>query len=272
VPDPLLIISSEQTLLYVNRAAEELLGELYFGMAIGPVLRFAGLEEQWWRALGRFDERRIELKGQPYDASAVPFRFAGEAETSTILTLHNAADEEELRRLATQDALTGIYNMRHFQSVLDQHLREGGTLALLDLDHFKAVNDELGHAAGDVALLTFTNVIRSELRANDVFARVGGDEFAVFFPVTPVSGAVQIIEAIYGRMSRTPFRYDGVARSFTASSGIAAASEADSVDALKRRADDALYEAKRQGRGRWVVAGGYAARNTRASSSVSGSE
>jgi diguanylate cyclase (GGDEF)-like protein len=254
VPDPLLIISSQQTLLYVNRAAEELFGELYFGMAAAPVLRQNTLAEQWWRELGRFDEQRIEISGQPYDAGAVPFRFAGEAETSTILTLHNVSNELELRRLATHDPLTGIYNMRHFQAVLDQHLQDGGTLAVLDLDHFKPINDELGHAAGDAALMTFTNVIRSEIRPSDVFARLGGDEFAVFFPSTTADAAIEIIRAIYARLARTPFRYDGSERLFTASSGIAVASDSDTPDALRRRADDALYEAKRQGRGRWVVA------------------
>ncbi len=250
VPDPVLILSSEQTLLYANRAAEELFGDLYFGMAAAAIL---GTQDAWWRALGRFDERRVEFSGQPYNAGAVPFRFAGEAETSTILTLHNMSDEEELRRLATHDALTGVYNMRHFQSVLEQHLATGGTLALLDIDHFKPINDELGHAAGDVALMTFTNVIRSELRTTDVFARLGGDEFAVFFPATASNNAVDIIRAIYARLARTPFRYDGANRTLTASSGIAVASESDTPEALRRRADDALYEAKRQGRNRWVV-------------------
>ena len=253
VPDPLLIISSEQSLLYVNRAAEELFGNLYFGMAAAPVLRQEGLEEQWWRALGRFDERRVEISGQPYDAGAVPFRFAGEEETSTILTLHNVSDEEELRRLATHDALTGVYNMRHFQTVLDQQVAEGGTLALLDIDHFKPINDELGHAAGDAALITFANIVRSELRATDVFARLGGDEFAVFFPSTSQKNAIEVIRAIYARLARTPFRYDGIERAFTASSGIAAALASDTFETLRRRADEALYDAKRSGRARWIA-------------------
>ncbi|HJQ36332.1 MAG TPA: diguanylate cyclase [Thermoanaerobaculia bacterium] len=269
VPDPVLILSSEQTLLYANRAAEELFGDLYFGMAAAAVLRQEGLEDGWWRALGRFDERRVEFSDQPYDAGAVPFRFAGEAETSTILTLHNVSDEEELRRLATHDALTGVYNTRHFQSVLDQQLRGAagfsppeqdgglkpaappvGTIALLDIDHFKPINDELGHAAGDAALMMFANVIRSELRPSDVFARLGGDEFAVFFPATASKTAAEVIRAIYARLARTPF-HD---RSLTASAGIAVARESDTPETLRRRADEALYDAKRQGRNRWVVA------------------
>ena len=253
VPDPLLILSAKQQLLYANRSAEEVFGTLYFGMDAGPLLRQEGEAEGWWRRLDRFEEKRVEIAAQPYDANAVPFRFAGEAETSTILTLHNVSGEEELRRLATHDALTGVYNIRHFDAVLHDELAEGGTLALLDLDHFKPINDELGHAAGDAALMTFTSLIRNELEPEHVFARVGGDEFAVFFPRTPVEGAVKVVESIYERLARTPFRFNEATRKFSASFGLAAASADDSLETLKRRADDALYEAKRQGRGRWVV-------------------
>ena len=253
VPDPLLILSSQQTLLYANRAAEELFGNLYFGMDAQPFLRQEGEQDAWWGRMDRFEEKRVTIAAQPYDATAVPFRFAGEGETSTILTLHNAASEEELRRLATHDALTGVYNTRHFDAVLSSELPEGGTLALVDLDYFKPINDELGHAAGDAALMTFTSLVRNELDPSAVFARVGGDEFALFFPRTPLEGAVKVVESIYDRLARTPFRFNGATRTFSASFGIASARPAETPETLKRRADEALYEAKRQGRGRFVV-------------------
>ncbi len=255
VPDPLLIISWQQKLLYANRAAEELFGNLYFGADVAPLLDQQSLGEQWWSRLERRDVRRIEFANQPYDATTVPFRFAGEGETSTILTLRDMSDEEELRRLATHDALTGIFNLRHFESVLAEEMAGGGTLVLLDLDFFKPINDELGHAAGDKALMMFSAVIRHELRPGDVFARIGGDEFAVFFPRTAIEAAVQIVASIYERLQKSPFQHDGVARPFSASAGIAPARADDSPETLKRRADEALYEAKRQGRGRWVAEG-----------------
>jgi diguanylate cyclase (GGDEF)-like protein len=263
VPDPLLILSSRQALLYANRAAEEVFGNLYFGMDVRPFLHQAdsgaaaasAAVDDWWTRMDRFEEKRVELASQPYAATAVPFRFAGEAETSTILTLHNAASEEELRRLATHDALTGVYNMRHFDQVLSSELPEGGTLALVDLDHFKPINDELGHAAGDAALMTFTSLVRHELDGDAVFARLGGDEFAVFFPRTPLEGAVRVIESIYERLARTPFRFNDATRKFSASFGLACATPSETPESLKKRADEALYEAKRQGRGRFVVAG-----------------
>ena len=255
VPDPLLIVSAQQKLLYGNRAAEELFGNLYFGADVAPLLEQRSLGARWWSRLERRDVQRVEFRDQPYDATAVPFRFAGEGETSTILTLRDMSDEEELRRLATHDALTGIFNLRHFESVLAEQVAGGGTLVLLDLDFFKPINDELGHAVGDKALMMFSAVIRHELRPGDAFARIGGDEFAVFFPRTAADAAVQYVAAIYDRLKTSPFQHDGVARPFSASAGIAAARPDDSPETLKRRADDALYQAKRQGRGRWVVAG-----------------
>ena len=254
VPDPLLILSSKQALLYANRAAEEVFGNLYFNMDVRPFLHQEGEPEAWWTHLDRFEEKRVEIASQPYDATAVPFRFAGEGEASTILTLHNATSEEELRRLATHDALTGVYNMRHFEAVLSSELEEGGTLALLDLDYFKPINDELGHAAGDAALMTFADLVRGALDPSAVFARIGGDEFAVFFPRTPLERAVEVVESIYDRIARTPFRFNGATRQFSASFGIACAAPAETPENLKRRADEALYEAKRQGRGRFVIA------------------
>jgi diguanylate cyclase (GGDEF)-like protein len=251
VPDPLLILSSQQKLLYGNRAAEELFGSLYFGADATPLLTTTS--DLWWTRLNRHDSMRVELYNRPFDATAVPFRFAGEAETSTILTLHNVETEEELRRLATHDALTGIFNLRHFESVLSEQLGAGGTLVLLDLDHFKPINDELGHAAGDQALAAFSGLIGSALRPDDVFARVGGDEFAVFLPLTEIEGALKVVETIYERLAGSAFEFDGTRRTLSASSGIAAARAGDSPESLKRRADEALYEAKRQGRQRWVV-------------------
>ncbi|MBV8518602.1 MAG: diguanylate cyclase [Acidobacteria bacterium] len=247
VPDAVLILSAQQKLLYANRAAEELFGELYFGADVTPLLG------DWWRGSERFEARRVELKQRPYDASGVPFRFAGEAETSTILTLHDVADEEELRRLATHDALTGIVNRRRFDELLAECIGDGGTLALLDLDYFKPINDELGHAAGDAALRTFVRLVQKELRPADIFARLGGDEFGVFFPRASLAEAEQVIASVYDRLATTPFRYSGATRMLGASCGIACAREGDTPATLQQRADAALYEAKRAGRGRWAV-------------------
>jgi len=253
IGDAVLVIAADQRLLYANRAAEQLLGQLYFGMDVQPLLNRASLSTRWWvrRTASRFEEQRIVFNEQPYSASSVVFRFAGESESSTILTLRNIAEEEELQRLATHDALTGAYNVRYFGEILP---KQSGTLALIDLDHFKPINDELGHAAGDAALITFANLVRSSIRSSDVFARLGGDEFAILFVEQSTEEASAKLREIYETLARTPLRFDGSTRALSASCGLAAITSSDAVEEVKARADHALYEAKRQGRGRFVVA------------------
>jgi len=261
IENAVLVIGGDGRLLYSNHPAEGLFEQLYFGMAVDPLLASPALEPRWWqRPTQRFEQQRIELKGQPYEATSVAFRFAGESEASTILTLRNIAEEEELQELATHDALTGTFNTRYFTSMLPRQIelvRDGGaaTVALIDLDHFKPINDDLGHAAGDAALITFANLVRAELRNSDILARLGGDEFAIVFPDLTTDGAREVITRIYARMQRTPLRFDGATRALSASCGIAVLAPDDSAESVKLRADRALYEAKRQGRGRFVLAG-----------------
>lgn len=255
IPDAVLVVASDQRLLYANRAAESLFGvDLYFGMDVEPLLARPALGKQWWlRRTTRFDEHRIMVGEQPYAATSVLFRFAGEAEASTILTLRNVAEEEELQRLATHDALTGIANVRHFTETFPRLLQRGGALALVDLDYFKSINDELGHAAGDAALITFTNLVRNELRENDLFARLGGDEFAIVFMEVDAARASSMLDSIYERIRRTPLRFDGASRPLSASCGVAHFAANDTMESARERADKALYEAKRAGRGRYVL-------------------
>ena len=242
VADAVVIVSSSQTLLYANRAAEELWEPLYFGMDMQPMLAAFGLAVP-------HSEPRLTIKGETYEVRAVPFRFAGENESSIILTFRNVSQEEELIALSTHDPLTGIYNVRFF----DEALRDGGggALALIDLDRFKPINDELGHSAGDAALIRFTHLIRRELRPGDVFARLGGDEFGILFPDTSVDEATRIVARMYETLERSPFNYDGQSRRLSASCGIGLIGEAEET---KKRVDAALYEAKKSGRGRWVLA------------------
>jgi len=260
IPDAVLVIGADQRLLYANRRAEELFGTLYFGMDAELILDRDSLAPRWWlRTTSRYAAERIVIENQPHEATSVVFRFAGETSASTILTLHNVAEEVELQRLAMHDALTGTYNVRYFSEVLPQHIESardaaGGALAMIDLDHFKPINDELGHAAGDAALITFANIIRSELRPGDVLARLGGDEFAILFPRLPVADAQAEVQRIFDRLAATPLRYDGATRPLSASCGIVSIADGESPESLKERADRALYEAKRQGRARFVVA------------------
>ncbi len=242
VADAVFIVSSTKKLLYANRAAEEIFGLLYFGMDATSLLQFT-------------KEAPARINEQPYEVQVTPFRFAGETESSTIVTLRNIAEQQELLQASTHDPLTGLYNVRFFEEALTDHANSGRStvLAMIDLDFFKPINDELGHAAGDAALQRFAAMIRGVIRPTDVVARVGGDEFAILFPDATTDDARRIVGRVYEALQSVPFDYNGSARTLSASCGLGALRNGESPADAKRRIDDALYEAKRNGRGQFVV-------------------
>lgn len=163
----------------------------------------------------------------------------------------------QAQHMAHHDALTGLCNRVLFDSFGAQHLslskRNGRPFALLaiDLDGFKAVNDTQGHAAGDLVLKTASQRITQNLRAADVTARLGGDEFAVLLSETDMRGARIVGDNLLRVLSAA---YAGIDVNVSASIGIAIFPQSgDTVDSLLRAADEALYEAKRSGKGQLVV-------------------
>jgi diguanylate cyclase (GGDEF)-like protein len=188
----------------------------------------------------------IILAGSAYFGLAVPLLYA---------------DNRDLRRLLTTDPLTGAATRTHFLETAERELaraRRFGTdlsLVVFDLDHFKLTNDLHGHAFGDLALATAAARCRSELRAADLLARVGGEEFAVLLPMTSSSEARATSERLAAALRTVPVRRDGVEHTLTASFGVTAIDPlADSIESALVRADRALYEAKRLGRDRVAIA------------------
>ncbi|MGJ4730045.1 GGDEF domain-containing protein [Luteimonas sp. SDU101] len=164
---------------------------------------------------------------------------------------------EEIYQLATHDALTGLYNRRHFMDVLDREiaraLRHGRDLALciLDVDLFKPVNDTFGHIAGDEVLRRMAAVLRQHLRGDDIAARIGGEEFAVLLPEGGAAGAVVFAERLREAIAATIFSPGGTPRQITVSVGVAPLQAPDtSRSQLLAAADAALYRAKHEGRNR----------------------
>lgn len=166
--------------------------------------------------------------------------------------------EEEARRLAEEDPLTGLANRRRFFAALERALagrrqrdRAGGCVALFDLDHFKAINDGLGHEAGDRLLVELARRLRAATRAGDTVARLGGDEFALLLPGLPEESAgLERLERLLGELS-APVDLGGT--HFHPSISIGAAfypRDGMRADDLYRAADSALYAAKQGGRGR----------------------
>jgi diguanylate cyclase (GGDEF)-like protein/hemerythrin-like metal-binding protein len=156
-------------------------------------------------------------------------------------------------RQADTDALTGVLNRLGFEAVLGQELersrRYGHPLSvvMLDLDHFKRVNDTHGHGAGDQVLVGVARILETNVRDSDSIGRLGGEEFMVLAPATPGRGAVQLAEKLRALTAETPLGPAGI---ITGSFGVAELRPGETAEALLRRADQALYAAKSGGRNR----------------------
>jgi len=163
---------------------------------------------------------------------------------------------QELEVAARTDPLTGLLNRRAFlpwlQKAIEQVKGQGGpfSVVMLDLDHFKSINDGLGHLGGDRVLVAVADALRTQSRADDVLCRFGGEEFAVGLPGASVEEAMA-----YAARVATSLAAAGVVEgcSLTASAGIAVVGEGTSVEDVLRSADDAMYAAKRAGRNRAAV-------------------
>jgi diguanylate cyclase (GGDEF)-like protein/PAS domain S-box-containing protein len=161
--------------------------------------------------------------------------------------------EEELRTMSVTDSLTGIYNRRYFQERLQTEMvraeRQGGqfSVIMLDIDHFKTINDNQGHATGDLVLQIICQRIGNRLRRSDVFCRLGGEEFMILCPDTDSSKVYQLARELWGELRATPV--DGVGQ-VTASFGLASWRAGERGDALLLRADSGVYAAKLAGRDR----------------------
>jgi diguanylate cyclase (GGDEF)-like protein/PAS domain S-box-containing protein len=167
--------------------------------------------------------------------------------------------EDELVRAATTDPLTGLLNRAAFRRAAADALsaaRRGtpSALAMLDLDHFKRVNDTHGHAAGDAALLMLADLLRDNLRPQDAIGRVGGEEFAILFTGLSLNAATPIADRLRRLLQTERFATDSGPAGVTMSVGLAPLDAGRSVDAALRLADAALYAAKRKGRNRIEVA------------------
>ena len=162
---------------------------------------------------------------------------------------------EQLELLALQDPLTGLANRRKFAERFDYdavRAKRGHTLLsllMVDIDHFKAINDRNGHPAGDECLRTLANILESSVRQVDLVARFGGEEFAILLPETLLADAQSTAERIRLRIAQTPCRLAESVVSMTVSVGAACMDPGGStLDELVARADRALYRAKQAGR------------------------
>jgi len=285
IRDAVYVIDSDGKIAFANEAFRELyghdslaiVGQPYSllwrdGFAIpdgdwgGEVvqLRSDGSEVSVALTQARIKEERGGIHGVVCVARDVTERRRMENE----LREANEALEKKrqaLQELAVRDDLTGLFNRRELKRILRDELSRASrtgqplAIALIDIDHFKLVNDRYGHPAGDSVLIALSNLLRGQLRVIDSVARLGGEELVLVLPSTIGSGAIAVAERLRDTISRSPFAVrdnTGAEASvaITVSTGIAVASAPDlDAEELMRRADHALYQAKAAGRDRVVL-------------------
>jgi diguanylate cyclase len=163
---------------------------------------------------------------------------------------------EEQRQKALIDPLTGLPNRAAWSERLEHEIKQwqqhGNTLslAMLDLDHFKRINDNYGHLAGDKVLKIIATVLRKRLRGSDFIARFGGEEFVLLLPATPPAVGAKLLETLRAAIEACPFHFKGERVTITISMGLATFRAGEHSDLVLKRADQALYRAKNAGRNR----------------------
>jgi diguanylate cyclase (GGDEF)-like protein len=179
-------------------------------------------------------------------------RRALERRTEQLETL-----QEQLREQADRDWLTGLHNRRYLAREVGRHAAAPGpgpfSLAVLDLDHFKVVNDRFGHPAGDEVLMRVAALLLREMRGQDVVVRTGGEEFVLLMPQTDANAAATACERLRAAIRDEPWSRIAPGMTLTASIGVATAESASDLRALTEIADQRLYAAKRAGRDRVVA-------------------
>lgn len=183
----------------------------------------------------------------------------GEAQCTVIDQLQELRAELALvTEQVRTDTLTGLYSYRYFKSSLAREMErtrrthQTTALLMLDLDFFKRVNDNWGHEVGNLALVSTADILCKSTRQLDIPCRYGGEEFAIIFPATDLITAIQVAERIRIQIESTPIDVEGKKLTLTASLGVEVytALHSDSPEQLVARADNCLYQAKRQGRNR----------------------
>lgn len=216
--------------------------------------------------VGRADDVVVPMRtstGRDFVGEVTAVRIVFEGEPMFLVGVQDVTRqrkaEEALRELATKDSLTGVSNRRHFFELAEIELARSTryehpvSIALMDVDYFKRVNDTYGHATGDHVLRLVASAAHAELRAADLIARYGGEEFVVLLPETDRDGASVVIERMRGAIAARSFDTEEGARNVTVSVGLVGRRDGESLVSMLKRADEAMYRAKASGRDRMVL-------------------
>jgi len=259
-------------IVYVNPAFERLLGYSH-DEVVGQNARVlqgpdtdSKTREKIRDAMGNGKRIRTQIlnytkSGQPLwmDINIVPIfneqgKLAYFAAIERDLTEHKML-QSRLEILASTDALTGLPNR---QAIMGKATKEFSrakrynralSLVMIDVDHFKSINDNYGHATGDHVLTNVGHILGDSLRDSDILARIGGEEFVLLLPDTPKSNAEHVAERMRAQLASTTIKHEAQELNITASFGVAAiCEEDDTLEQMLGRADVAMYEAKNNGR------------------------
>jgi len=270
IPSPLIVLDEKGDVLYRSVSTRAYFGD---AMSLGILQKLRSIQR---KSIARAQARVVRLpeiaaqnhKGEALRMTVAVSRmvFAGQPAhlllLSDITYIRDIEDQlrvrnRQLHELATTDALTGVSNRRHFMAAVAaalkqmQRLTHPAAMFLLDLDHFKSLNDRFGHELGDHALVEVAATARRMLRQNDVFARVGGEEFAGFLPGTDIGDGIVIAERLRKAVAQVQLWAGESVTGVKCSIGIVPVDgETDTPETALKRADQALYAAKREGRDR----------------------
>jgi diguanylate cyclase (GGDEF)-like protein len=202
---------------------------------------------------------QIELGDSTYEVQTIRLTGKTGYEAGLLIALSDITDrrrfQEKLKMLASKDGLTGLLNRATFIESAEEaiklarQMQQPCSLIMIDIDHFKVINDTYGHAAGDLALKTIGGKLKSFFRAGDIVGRIGGEEFAVLLLGASLSHSEKIVDRFRDDLAGMPIIFNGHEILMTVSIGVTERTDqAHELDELLRMADEALYDAKRSGR------------------------
>jgi diguanylate cyclase (GGDEF)-like protein/PAS domain S-box-containing protein len=269
--DGMFVLDLQDRIIDINTAAEKIIGSPVRQVVGGLIGRFLPSLVELLDSHRKSDQSQLEVPldqmvGQTYyDVKISPLadrrgRLQGRLVVLRDITQRKQA-EEKLQILAITDPLTGIFNRRHFFNLAEkyfqqaQRTREPLSTLMIDIDHFKLVNDLLGHAAGDLVLMEISSILAKNFRSADILARFGGEEFVVLMSNTSEEYARLKAEHLCQTVSTYPFQQRGNPVSLTISVGVATLNfgQHQTIDKLIDNADQALYKAKQAGRNRAML-------------------
>jgi diguanylate cyclase (GGDEF)-like protein len=265
--DPVIVLDKGNRIADYNGSAMSVFSGLGKGAIGADVMEVLGRYPRLLEQIGKTGDAEIRIYREGaalvYQSRVSPLYSRRKHPVGTVITLRDITEKTELltrlQQLATVDDLTGAFNRRHFMDrgsiEIDRARRHEKpcSVIILDLDHFKAVNDSYGHQVGDTALEHSAALCMNTLRPSDLFGRYGGEEFAVLLPETEPDAAERLAERMRETLAGTALSLGELEITVTASFGVAGADTVgpmDTLDALLGRADAALYRAKEEGRNR----------------------